>query len=50
MTMRIKEKIDLIEYIDNQREFCKENGADTSILTLELSDVNVIIKLKFKQL
>lgn len=39
---------DIIEYIDNQREFCKEWGAETSILTFELPDVLVTIKLKFK--
>lgn len=40
--------LDLIEYIDNQREFCKDSGADISVLTMELPDVQVTIKLKFK--
>lgn len=40
--------LDIIEYIDNQREFCKDCGAETSILTIELPEVLVTIKLKFK--
>lgn len=40
--------LDIIEYIDNQREFCKDCGAEISILTFELPDVQVTIKLKFK--
>lgn len=39
---------DIIEYIDNQREFCKDCGAETSILTFDLPEVLVTIKLKFK--
>lgn len=39
--------LDIVEYIDNQREFCKDCGADISILTMELPDVTVTIKLKF---
>lgn len=40
--------LDIIEYIDNQRVFCNFMGADTTVLTLELPDVEVTIKLKFK--
>ena len=40
--------LDIIEYIDNQREFCHDCGAEMSILTFEFPDCLVTIKLKFK--
>ena len=42
--------IDLQEYIKEQREFCSSTGAAISTLTMEMDDVIVTIKLKFKQL
>lgn len=44
------EKLDLQDYIEEQRKFCASTGADRSALTMERSDVIVTIKLKFKQL
>ena len=41
--------IDLQDYINEQREFCSSTGADISTLTMEVDDVIVTIKLKFKR-
>lgn len=44
------EKLDLKEYIEEQREFCASVGAEISTLTVEQDDVIVTIKLKFKHI
>lgn len=44
------EKLDLQDYINEQREFCASMGAETSTLTMERDDVIVTIKLKFKHI
>lgn len=44
------EKLDLQDYIEEQREICASMGAETSTLTMERDDVIVTLKLKFKQL
>lgn len=40
---------DLQDYIKEQREFCASVGAEISTLTMEMDDVIVTVKLKFKQ-
>lgn len=44
------DKLDLQEYIKEQREFCLSMGAETSTLTMERDDVIVTLKLKFKHI
>lgn len=44
------EKLDIQEYIKEQREFCASVGAETSTLTMEQDDVIVTLKLKFKHI
>lgn len=45
----MNQRLDLQEYIKEQREFCASVGAETSTLTTEQDDVIVTIKLKFKR-
>lgn len=46
----MEKKLELQDYIEIQREFCASIGAETSTLTMEIDDVIVTVKLKFKQL
>lgn len=44
----MNQRLDLQEYIKEQREFCASFGAETSTLTMDQDDVIVTLKLKYK--